>query len=79
LRKLRRWLSIDGIVQFRSVISGTSLGLIILASRLVAAPDELPADSLRPKLTILDPPEQDFFSKRLDFHGIPIQGTRGRG
>lgn len=25
------------------------------------------------KVTILDPPEKDFFSKTLDFHGIPIK------
>jgi len=26
-----------------------------------------------PRITTIDPPEQDFFSKRLDFHGIPIK------
>ena len=25
------------------------------------------------KITTIDPPEKDFFSKRLDFHGIPIK------
>lgn len=25
------------------------------------------------RITIIDPPEKDFFSKRLDFHGIPIK------
>jgi hypothetical protein len=27
----------------------------------------------RPKIVLLDPPEQDFFSKQLDFHGLPIK------
>jgi hypothetical protein len=26
-----------------------------------------------PKIVVLDPPEKDFFSKRIDFHGIPIK------
>src|SRR5436189_1532185 len=25
------------------------------------------------KITVIDPPEKGFFSKRLDFHGIPIK------
>src|SRR6266567_8689899 len=27
----------------------------------------------QPKIAAIDPPEKDFFSKRLDFHGIPIK------
>jgi hypothetical protein len=27
----------------------------------------------RPKIVLLDPPEQGFFSKQLDFHGLPIK------
>jgi len=27
----------------------------------------------QPKIVAMDPPEKDFFSKRLDFHGIPIK------
>src|SRR5213078_1583312 len=27
----------------------------------------------RPEIAIADPPEQNFFSKKLDFHGIPIK------
>ncbi len=30
----------------------------------------------RPAITILDPPEKDFFAKRLDFHGIPIKASK---
>jgi hypothetical protein len=29
--------------------------------------------SAKPAIIRLDPPEQDFFSKQLDFHGIPIK------
>ena len=32
-----------------------------------------PSDSAKPKIVTLDPPEKDFFSKLLDFHGIPIK------
>jgi hypothetical protein len=27
----------------------------------------------QPKIVAMDPPEKEFFSKRLDFHGIPIK------
>ena len=30
----------------------------------------------RPPITILNPPEQDFFSKELFFHGIPIKAQQ---
>ena len=30
-------------------------------------------DIHKPEIVILDPPEKDFFSKLLDFHGIPIK------
>ncbi len=29
-----------------------------------------------PKIVLIDPPEKDFFSKRLDFHGIPIKSHK---
>jgi hypothetical protein len=32
-----------------------------------------PGDSARPKIIILNPPEKEFFSKLIDFHGIPIK------
>lgn len=28
------------------------------------------------KIVVIDPPEKDFFSKRLDFHGVPIKAHR---
>lgn len=31
------------------------------------------ADLFRPKILRIDPPESDFFSKSLDYHGIPIK------
>ena len=30
----------------------------------------------RPRIAILDPPEKDFFSKEIDFHGIPIKAHK---
>ena len=32
-----------------------------------------PGEVGKPKIVTLDPPEKDFFSKLLDFHGIPIK------
>ena len=37
------------------------------------AAQENPAAAGKPKIVALDPPEKDFFSKLLDFHGIPIK------
>ena len=31
------------------------------------------AEGARPQISAIDPPEKEFFSKRLDFHGIPIK------
>ena len=31
---------------------------------------------LKPSIVIIDPPEKEFFSKRLDFHGIPIKSHK---
>lgn len=30
----------------------------------------------RPEIRVIEPPEEDFFSKQLDFHGIPIKGHK---
>ena len=46
---------------------------VFLAPPLVA--DE-PAAPARRKIVTLDPPEKEFFSKRLDFHGIPIKAHK---
>jgi alpha-glucosidase len=43
------------------------------ARALAASQEEPPAEFSRPRITVLDPPEKDFFSKRLDFHGVPIK------
>jgi len=32
-------------------------------------------DNVRPRIIRIEPPEKDFFSKSLDFHGIPIEAT----
>jgi hypothetical protein len=40
------------------------------------AADNQSGDSSRPRIIILDPPEKDFFSKELNFHGIPIKAHK---
>src|SRR3977135_4059184 len=30
----------------------------------------------QPQITGIDPPDKDFFSKRVDFHGIPIKAHK---
>jgi hypothetical protein len=50
---------------------------IVLASASfltqVISAAEPPSAASTPKIQIINPPEKDFFSKRLDFHGIPIK------
>jgi alpha-glucosidase len=56
-----------------------TLGFLAFCVALQIAPagaenrSSQPADSFMPGIVALDPPEKDFFSKRLDFHGIPIK------
>lgn len=47
------------------------LALMISGAALWAATNET-----RPTIAILNPPEQDFFSKELSFHGIPIKANQ---
>jgi alpha-glucosidase (family GH31 glycosyl hydrolase) len=44
---------------------------LVIATVLVAAVEG--STQAGPKIEIIDPPEKEFFSKRLDFHGIPIK------
>jgi len=39
----------------------------------ISGVDSAPQESTRPKIILLDEPEQGFFSKVLDFNGIPIK------
>ena len=65
------------------------LPTVVLASTLGLSAQErlgplpvlpMPDDGKTPEtihevpITAIDPPEQDFFSKRLDYRGIPIKG-----
>ncbi len=43
--------------------------LYVLSVSFVLAADSLP----KPKITTIVPPEKEFFSKRLDYYGIPIK------
>jgi len=51
----------------------TAFICVIAAAPLLAAAPESPAPKAAPKIVRLDPPEDGFFSKRLDYHGIPIK------
>jgi hypothetical protein len=48
--------------------------VIVVSNCSFAATNELAA--ARPKIVLLDPPEKDCFSKRLDFQGIPIKAHK---
>ena len=34
------------------------------------------SSAAKPKIEVVDPPEKEFFSKKLDFHGIPIKAHK---
>jgi hypothetical protein len=51
------------------------LSLPGVSNRSVRA-ESVVASNARPAIVILDPPEQNFFSKQLDFRGIPIKAHR---
>ena len=64
---------------FASFTAASLLAALLLATAVAEPPTE-PATPGRPDATILatpilriDPPEKDFFSKRLDYEGIPIK------
>src|SRR5262245_26250535 len=46
--------------------------IIVPFAKTISAADAGPAVS-QPKIVRIFPPEKEFFSKRLDFHGIPIK------
>jgi hypothetical protein len=45
---------------------------VAVTAFLVTAADRA-SGAGHPKIAAMDPPEKEFFSKRLDFHGIPIK------
>jgi hypothetical protein len=53
------------------------LSLAVLASVALCSRESFAAtnssETARPKIVAINPPEKDFFSKLLDFHGIPIK------
>lgn len=52
---------------------------LLVASAVSLMPDDSAAQTdagRNPQITIIDPPEKDFFSKELDFHGIPIKAHK---
>ena len=52
----------------------------VVSMFMVGAPVAFAADlgnaASKPTITFIDPPEKDFFSKQLDFHGIPIKAHK---
>lgn len=54
------------------LILTTMLAISLISPAITMAAPET-AGSPKPKITLLDPPEQEFFSKELSFHGIPIK------
>ncbi len=56
----------------RSVAVALALAAAVIATPSVAA-EAAGSATLRPKIVLLDPPEQGFFSKQVDFHGLPIK------
>jgi alpha-glucosidase len=49
------------------------LALVLCIPAAVVRADDPSVEPIRPKIVYLNPPEQDFFSKVLDFKGIPIK------
>ena len=60
-------------MQSNCVLTTALSSLIVFGPVLVTWCDEGTAKLFHPKIVILDPPESDFFSKQIDFHGIPIK------
>src|SRR6478609_123725 len=48
------------------------VGLLLLTATIQVSFAQ-PTNSAQPKIVTLTPPEKDFFSKQLDYHGIPIK------
>jgi hypothetical protein len=51
------------------------IALCLLVPHQTTAADS-PSTEAKPKIFVIDPPEKDFFSKRLDFYGIPIKSHK---
>ncbi len=69
---------IDGMKLEARVLWQEHLASLLSISLLLAAAGAenragQTAASVMPEIVTLNPPEKDFFSKRLDFHGVPIK------
>lgn len=54
-------------------LAGIALAALLPAVTLANEPPPGPDPAAKPPVTRIDPPEQGFFAKRLDYHGIPIK------
>ena len=52
------------------------LALIIILPSIAGAAVAQATNAARPEIVILNPPEKEFFSKRLDYCGIPIKAHK---
>ena len=68
-----RWLAVR-FDQFGRVASGVTL-IFTLVSGSLLAESPAPNPVSRPAITVIDPPESDFFAKRLDYDGIAIKAA----
>jgi hypothetical protein len=59
----------------RKLINGLAavVWMLLMGNVPAAFTAEVGNAASKPKITAIDPPEKEFFSKRLDFHGIPIK------
>jgi len=61
----------------RKLINGlAAIVLVLMASVPAVVAADAGSAAARPKITVIDPPEKDFFFKQLDFHGIPIKAHK---
>ena len=70
----KRALAAKSLGLKRAALVALAMAAGALVVSLCAA--EQGSASASPKIVPLDPPEQDFFSKQLDFHGLPVKSHK---
>jgi hypothetical protein len=64
LKNARKWLPLLAVASFASAPPSQA-----------AVSPETTVSTNRPPIVRIDPPEQEFFAKQLDYHGIPIKAS----
>src|ERR1041384_380765 len=62
--------------RFRRLLVAITASALLPVLMAAARADDATNSSTRPKILLLNPPEKGFFSKQLDFHGIPIKAHK---